>query len=210
MISVSSIKSGSVVSFDKEFFKVTEAVTHSGGGKAGSMVHFKLRNLSTGHVSERRFNPDDKIEEIDVSRVKMQLLYREGDAFHFMNPETYEQIHIAKNVVGPAAVFLKENDEYELEFYEEKPLSLLYPPVVELRVASAGAGLKGEATFKEASLENGLTVLVPHFIKENDLVRIDVETGKYLDRVSEREVKGAKFSVAAPEAKAPAKPETKK
>lgn len=200
MITADSLRSGAVVRVDKEFHKIVESVLHSGGGKAGSMVHVKLRSLSTGHVSERRFAPDDKIDDVEVSRAKMQLLYREGEVFHFMNLQSFDQIPIQGHAVGPAAAFLKENDECEVEFFEEKPLSVIYPEAVELKVDSTGAGSKGhgDSTFKEAVLENGMTVLVPHFIKEGDRVRIEVETGKYLDRVSDREVKGAKFTTKAP------------
>lgn len=207
MIPVSEIKTGGVVSFDKEMHKVLESVTHAGGGKAGSMVHLKLRNLSNGHISEKRLNTDDKVEEIPVERVKMQMLYREGESFCFMNSKTFDQLTIPKNVVGPAGIFLKENDECEVEFFEEKALSVRYQPTVEMKVASAGAGLQGQN--KEATLENGLTVLVPHFVEEGDSIHVDVETGKYLDRVSDREVKGAKFTVSAPPQKVEPKVEPK-
>lgn len=204
MIAAASLKAGGVVRLENEFHKVVESITHSGGGKAGSMVHAKLRNLSTGHISERRFNPDEKLDDVPVTRARMQFLYREGDSFHFMNPETYDQIPIQKSVIGPAAAFLKENDEIEVEFHEEKPLSVLFPAAVELGVSSTGAGLRGrgDSPFKEAALENGLTVLVPQFIKEGDRIRVEVETGKYLERVTDREAKGARFEVAAPAQKA--------
>ncbi len=218
MIAASTLRMGNVIRFEKELYKVVESLVHAGGGKAGSMVHAKLRNLTTGHVIERRLNPEDKIEDISVTRTKMQMLYRDGDNFCFMNPESYDQIIIPKHAVGPAAPFLKENDVCELEFYEDKPLSVLFPPVVELTVSSTGAGLRGsDSTLKEAVLENGFTVMVPQFIEEGDRIRLDVETCKYLERVSDREVKGAKFTVDAiaqrPEtakpAQAPASPPAK-
>lgn len=199
MLAASEIKPNAVISLDKQFHKVMEAVLHAGGGKAGSMVHLKLRSLETGHITERRFNTTDKIEDIEVTRSKMQLLYRKEDAFHFMNLESFEQIALPKSVVGPVGAFLKDNDECEVEFYEERPLCVLHAPVVDLKVESTGEG--SEETLKEAVLENNITVLVPHFIKEGDRVHVDVETGKYLDRVSDREAKGAKFSVAAPKVK---------
>lgn len=200
MIPASAMKPGNVVRFGAEFFKVVESVTHSGGGKAGAMVHAKLRNLLTGHITERRLGTDDKVEDVALTRAKMQFLYKEGDAFNFMNPETYDQVPIPKNAIGPAAAFFKENDVMEVEFFEEKPLSILYPPAVELKVSTTGTGLRGQSdsTFKEATLENGLEVLVPQFIKEGDRIRVDVETGKYLERMMDREQKGAKFEVAAP------------
>lgn len=214
MISAKAVKAGSVIRLERILYKVIESVTHQGGGKAGGMVHIKLRNLDTGHVTEKRLATDDKIEDIPVTRAKMQFLYRDGETLHFMNPETFDQIPLTRSVVGPTALFLKENDEIEVEFFEEKPLSILYPPTVELAVASTGAGLKGASTLKEAILENGMEIHVPQFIKEGDSIRVDVETGKYLDRVVDREVKGATFTVAAPAQKsgqeAKSMPESKK
>lgn len=214
MISAKAVKAGNVIRLEHIFYKVIESVTHQGGGKAGGMVHIKLKNLDTGHVTEKRLATDDKIEDIPVTRAKMQFLYRNGDAFLFMNPETFDQTPLARSVIGPTALFLKENDEIEIEFFEEKPLSIIYPPTVELAVASTGAGLKGASTLKEAILENGMEIHVPQFIKESDRIRIDVETGKYLDRVMDREVKGATFTVAAPVQKsgeeAKSAPESKK
>lgn len=200
MIEASDIKAGAVLRFDKDLFKVLEAGVHSGAGRAGATMNLKLRNLATGHVSEKKLAPDEKVEDLDVTRAKMQLLFKETNSFTFMNAETFDQLAVAKQVVGAAAAFLKENDECEMEFFEEKPLAVLYPKAVELAVSSTGAGSKGhgDSTMKEATLENGMTIHVPHFIKEGDHVRVEVETGKYLDRVTDREVKGAKFTTAAP------------
>lgn len=203
MVTATSVRVGSVVLIDKEFCKVIESITHMGGGKTGAMVHMKLRNLSTGHVAERRFAPDDKIEDIPLRRIKMQYLYNEGGTYQFMNPESFDQAPISKNAIGPAAGFLKENDVIEVEFYEEKPLSVLYPPTAELRVSSTGAGLRGhtDSTMKDAALENGMSVKVPQFVKEGDRVRVDVESGKYIERVMEREEKGRKFTTESPATK---------
>lgn len=212
MATAASLRSGAVIRLDNAFHKVVESVVHQGGGKSGSMVHTKLRDLSTGHVTERRFATDDKVEDIPLTRLKMQYLYKEGELYTLMNPETYDQVPVSGHAIGPAAAFLKENDVVEVEFYEEKPLSVLYPPTVDLKVASTGAGIRGQtdSTLKEAELENGLKVLVPQFVKEGDHVRVDVETGKYLERVMDREEKGQKFTVSAPAKKASPKPEAPK
>ncbi len=211
MIISTNVKSGQVLKFGEDFFKVTESLTHAGGGKTGTMVHMKLKSLSTGHVTERRFAATDKLDDVPITRVKMQFLFREGDAFTFMNPETFDQIPLQKEAIGAAAKFLKENDEIEVEFFEEKALAVNFSPTVELKVTTTGEGIKGQT--KEAILENDLEILVPEFVKEGDRVRVDVETGKYLSRINEREEKGAKFSVPAPEVKGESKtkkPEEKK
>lgn len=187
MTAASGLRVGGIVRLEKDFYKVLEAVLHSGGGKMGSMVHAKLRNLGTGHVAERRWAPDEKVDDVPVERAKMQFLYAEGDSCHFMNPETYDQMPIGKNTIGPAARFLKENDLIEVEFYEGKALSVHYPAVVEVSVASTGVGLRqSDSTYKEADLENGMEILVPQFVETGDRIHVEVETGKYVDRVHEK------------------------
>jgi len=188
MATASMIRSGAVVRIGDELYKVIDIVLHAGGAKAGSMVHAKLRNLSTGHIQERRWMPDEKVEVLDLRRVRMQYLYSEGDSFTFMDPETYNQIPIPRNAVGPAADFLKENDEMEVEFLEDKPISVLYPETLTLRVSSTGAGIRGQtdSTYKEATLENGLEILVPQFIAPGDLIEVAIEGKKYIRRVTEK------------------------
>ncbi len=187
MIIAHDLRAGAVVVIEDQTYKVLESVLHAGGGKAGSMVHAKMRNLSSGAVLERRFGPDDKLHDLDVQRVKMQYLFSSGEAYTFMNPETFDQVEVAKPILGPGARFLKENDALELEFFEGRPLAVRYPDVVELKVSTTGAGTRGDSTYKEAVLENGVELLVPHFIREGDRVHVDVETGKYLDRVNDKE-----------------------
>src|SRR5579885_3075083 len=121
MTAASEIKTGAVLRDGKDVLKVIEASVHAGGGRAGTSVVLKLRNLANGHVSEKKLAPDEKLEDLGVTRVKMQLLFKEAESFTFMNAETFDQIPISKEAVGPAAPFLKENDECEVEFFEEKP-----------------------------------------------------------------------------------------
>ena len=185
MILASELRGGAVIVIDKQLFKVVESVVHSGGGRTGAMVHAKLRSLATGAVAERRFDPGDKLEDLPVDRVKMQFLFADAEAMTFMNPDSFDQVAIPKAVIGPAGRFVKENDVLEIEFHEGRPLSVRHPAVVELAVASTGAGTKS-GTLKEARLENGVELLVPQFIKEGDRVHVDPETGKYLDRVMDK------------------------
>jgi len=184
MAQAQTLRPGAVVRQKGEYFKVLESQVHQGGGKAGAMVHAKFRNLATGAVSEARFNPKDEVEALAVERTKMQFLFAEGDRFTFMHPETYDQVPVARSVIGPASRFFKENDVVEVESFEGRPLCVHYQDVVELSVSTTGAGIRGQtdSTYKEAVLENGVKLLVPQFIKEGDRVRVEVETGKYLDR----------------------------
>lgn len=194
MIPASAIRAGAVLRLEGELYKVFESVLHAGGGKAGSMVHARLRNLSTGHIQERRWAPDAKVDALEIRRVKMQYLYREGDAFTFMHPETFDQVPIGAHAIGAAADFLKDGDEAEIEFSGDTPVSVRYPESVHLRVASTGAGLRGktDSTLKEATLENGLTVLVPQFIETGDLIEVTVEGKAYVKRVQEKTEKARK------------------
>lgn len=191
MAIASEIRTGAVIRLDNQLYKVVDADTHSGGARAGTIVHMKLHSLSTGTITERRFPPLEKVDALSLDRVKMQYLYSKGDSFTFMNPKTYDQIDISRQIIGRVADFLKENDEAEIEFFEEKPLSVIYHEIVELKVSTTGEGIRGQSdsTFKEAELENGIKLLVPQFIVEGDMIRVTVETGKYLARVSKEEQK---------------------
>ncbi len=188
MAIASDIRTGAVIRLDNQLYKVVEADTHSGGARAGTIVHMKLHSLSTRTMTERRFPPGEKVDVLSLDRVKMQYLYSKGDSFTFMNPQTYEQIEISRQIIGPVAGFLKENDDVEVEFFEDKPLSVTYQEIVELKIVNTGEGIRGQSdsTFKEAALENGMKLLVPQFVVEGDIVRVAVKTGKYLARVSKQ------------------------
>jgi elongation factor P len=180
MTQASTLRPGAVVRMKGEFLKVVESDVHQGGGRAGAMVHAKLRNLATGAIAELRFEPKQEVDVLAVERTKMQYLYQEGGQYVFMNQASYDQTPIPADVLGPAQKYLRENEEVEIEFFEGKPLSARLPEVVELTVASTGSGVRGAT--KPATLENGVELLVPDFIKQGDKVRIETATGKYLDR----------------------------
>lgn len=177
------LRENDILRLEGDFFKVLAANLHTGGGKSGAMMHAKLRSLSSGHIAEKRWAPVDKIEKVNVERVPMQYLYADADICCFMNPQSFEQVAVPKNSIGPAALYLKEEMTLTVELYEGKPIAVDYPKVVEIKVTATGGSLKGNAAFKEAILENKVSILVPQFIKEGDAVRIDVETQKYIDRV---------------------------
>jgi elongation factor P len=185
MILASEMKGGTVFRSGGEMFRVVEATYHMGGGKAGGMVHAKLKNLKTGHFTERRFSPDEKIEDLVLERKNMEYLYNSGDDYYFMDSGTFEQISLSKTVIGPPVRYLKEGMKIPVELHEGVPVQIIFPAEVEIRIAQTGPGIKGgqDTTYKPATLENGLEVLVPQFIQSGDLIRVEVETGKYLERV---------------------------
>ena len=181
---------GNIIRVDQ---KVCKVLSHEigGTGKFGKTVHAKLKSLEDGNVLERSFKGEDRFEEITPEQVKMQYLYREGDRFVFMNLDTYEQFLVSARTVGKQEVFLKENSEINVLFIDEKPVSIDFPKVVELKVKSAPPPLKGgsDTTYKEVELENGLKILAPQFVKEGESVRVHTEDFSYVDRVTTRSLK---------------------
>ena len=185
MLLATEIRQGNVIRVDGKLCKV---ILHElrGTGRFGKTVHLKLKSLEEGHILEKSIRAEDKVENIELHRVKMQYLYRERDQFIFMNMETFEQFSLSAKVVGRQEVFLKENAEIDVHFGEGKPLSVDFPKTVELTVTSAPPPLKGgsDTTYKEVELENGLKILVPQFVKEGEKIRINVEDLAYVERVT--------------------------
>ncbi len=185
MVQASELRIGMIIKLHNEIYKVISAEIKAGTAKFGSIVHAKLRNLRTHSLTEQRFHPNDKIEDVIVDVVPMEFLYQDGRNFCFMHPETYDQILIGTEKLGEFSKFLTPGAKLKVEFYEGEPIDVIIPKTVEIKVTSTGEGLKGEfdAAYKSAILENGMEIMVPQFIKSGDIIRIDVETKKYLDRV---------------------------
>jgi len=154
-------------------------------GNLPSKLRVKLKNLKTGFVIDKRVHPEDKVEQAYLDTRPMQYLYKDGDDYIFMDKETFDQIHLHKEWVGDQMLYLKENDDAKVTFFEGKPLSLELPNTVELEVKETEPALKGAtaaAQYKPATLETGLKISVPPFINIGDLVSIDTRTGEYLSR----------------------------
>lgn len=191
MLEATEIRVGNILKVDGKLCKVL-AQEIRGTGKFGKTVHLKLKGLEDGSIHEKSIRAEDKAEDVDVQRVKMQYSYKEGDQFVFMNMESYEQFSIPEKVIGKQAIFLKENIEIDVFFAEGRALTLDFPKTAELQVVSTAHGVKGGGDFKEAELENGLKILVPQFVKEGEKVRINVEDLSYLDRVTTKSLKNEK------------------
>jgi elongation factor P len=185
MILSTDLKAGVIVRLDGELYKVISSEYHVGGGKMGGATHAKLRNLQKGNSLERRFRPNEKLEAVELDRVTMDYIYQDGDDFYFMNPDSFEQVPIPRQTFGGAEKFLKPEMPVPVELFEGRPLNVVFPEAVELRVESTAQPIHGQQdnTLKPAVLENGMEILVPQFIREDETVRIEVETGKYLERV---------------------------
>jgi elongation factor P len=185
MIVASEMRAGMVIRLDGELYSVVSAEYHAGGGQFGGTVFARIKNLRTNHLKEWRFHPNDKVEDVTLERQEVDYLYTDGTDFYFMNPETFEQISLPREVIGQREKFLQPNMRIPVELYDGQPINIIFPEVVELKVVSAPPGLREHetSTYKTVILENGMEVLVPQFIKEGEVVRIEVETGKYLERV---------------------------
>ena len=185
MLVATEVRVGNIVRIDGKIEKVV-AQEIKGTGKFGKTVHLRLRNVEDGNLSEKSLRAEEKVEDVEFRRIKMQYLYRDGDQFVFMNMESYEQFVISQRIVGRQEVFLRENSEIDVDFVEGKAVSIDFPKVVELKVISAPPGTKGgnDSTYKEVELENGIKTLVPQFVKEGELIRIATEDFKYQERVS--------------------------
>lgn len=185
MIAASQLRPGMVLKVGEVLFKVVQSAYHVGQGKMPGSVHAKLRNVLKGTFKELRCRPEERLEDIQLEKEEMEFLYSDADSATFMNPKTFDQISIPLEAVGAAEKFLKAEMKIPVEFYDGQPVSIVFPDVVEVKVETTAQPVhqQQDNTYKFATLENGLEVMVPQFIKPGEVVRIEVATSKYVDRV---------------------------
>ncbi len=184
MIQGTDVHEGMLLLIDNKVYKVITANLR-GSAQAHKIMHLGLKGIPGGHFLEKTYNPGEKVEQIIPDRVVMQYLYKDDKDYYFMDTKTFEQSAIPADIVGNVGKYFKENAEIHVDLYNGKPIHIAFPKTVQLAVASTTAGLHEgtDSTYKEAVLENGMKLLVPQFIKEGDVVEIDTDTGKYMDRV---------------------------
>jgi len=188
MASTSDIRNGLCIKFNHDIYKIVEFL-HVKPGKGPAFVRTKLRSLTTGRILDNTFSAGHKIEDVRVETHNYQFLYAEGDEFHFMNTESFEQISLNKNILD-APGLLKEGTSVMVQVNTETdlPLSVDMPSSVVLEVTYAEPGVKGNTATnatKSATVETGATINVPLFINEGDKVKIDTASGSYMERVKE-------------------------
>ncbi len=157
-------------------------------GKGQAFNRVKIRNLLTGRVIERTFKSGESVEAADVMDTEMQYLYNDGEMWHFMHPETYEQVAADAAAVGEAAKWLKEQDMCTLTLWNDSPISVVPPNHVTLTVTQTDPGLRGDTASgatKPATLETGAVVRVPLFVEEGELIKVDTRSGEYVSRVKD-------------------------
>jgi len=183
-IPATQMRPGMIIKHNNDLHLVF-SVEHRTPGNLRAFIQAKLRNIRTGAMFEHRFRSGDPIDRINVDEVAMEYLYHDGDSYHFMNTESYEQIFLSKDVLGDAVDYLTANLQIKVEFYDGKPVGIELPQTVELTVVETEPGLKSataSSVTKPAKTETGLVVQVPPFINEGEKIRVDTAEGAYLSR----------------------------
>jgi len=184
MVLGSQLRSGMVIFFEGQTYRVISAEYHPGQGRMGGVSHTHLQNLGTGTLRDYSFRSELKLQEVALEKQSLEFLYSDGGQCCFMNPATYEQTEIARELIGPRAELLIAGMTLSIEFLEGRPVDVVFPDVLEVKVIDTAPPLHQQAdtNFKTAKLENGIDVLVPQFVKTGDLIRLNIETMKYMAR----------------------------
>lgn len=184
-LSITNLKKGTLFQWEGEPFRVVD-YNQKVMGRGGSIVNVRIKSLLDGKVLEKTFKGNEQLDSADVTTQSVQYLYNDGQRFYFMNEDTFEQFEVASDMVGDGAGYLKEGDKVQLQFFNDRPITVELPKNVPLLVTYTENAVKGDTTSsiqKDATLETGITVKVPAFIKQGDLISVDTSTGAYRERV---------------------------
>lgn len=186
MIGVQDLRKGTTfVDDDGNLYKVLE-YQHVKQGRGNATIKTKLRNVKTGSTIDKNFQSGGRVQDVRLDHHNVQYLYKDGDMFHFMDQDTYEQPALSAELLGESAQFLKENITCELLTYDGQPIEIALPTTVDLKVAETAPGFKGDTASgggKPATLETGVVITVPFFVNVDDTVRVDTRDGTYVTRV---------------------------
>ena len=183
-IQATRMKKGMLIKVGEDLMRVLE-LQHVTPGNLRGFVRVKFRNIRNGALADQKLRSEDTVERAVLDERAMQYLYRDGDSFHFMDTDSYEQLHISEEALGDAVNYLVPEAVINVEFYGEEPVGIELTPTVDLKVEDTAPGIKGataSAQVKPARLETGLVVQVPPFVNTGDKVRVSTETGEYLSR----------------------------
>ncbi len=190
MATTSDIRNGLIIEYKNKLWEIVEFL-HVKPGKGGAFVRTKLKNVQSGQVVENTFRGGERIEPIRVEAQKLDFLYADEDFFHFMNSETFDQIAVAKEVVGDNKYYLLEGTQVKIKFREDDPnviLGIELPTSVNLKISECEPNVKGNSastSYKTGKTETGLNISIPFFIEEGNSIKVDTRTGKYLERIKE-------------------------
>jgi elongation factor P len=184
MLLASQLRSGMAIRFEGNSYKIISCENHPGQGKMGGVVHARLKNLATGSFRDHSFRMELKLELVPVEKKSMEFLYADADRSYFMDTASFDQIGIENSIIGPGSPFLVAGMQLPVEFVEGQPVSVIFPDIMEMRVVETPPAVhqQQDNTWKKARLENGVELQVPQFIKNGDIIRIDVESLRYVDR----------------------------
>lgn len=185
MISAGDFRNGLTFEYDGNVYQVVE-FQHVKPGKGAAFVRTKMKNVMTGAVVERTFNPTEKVEPARIERKDMEYLYEDSGLYYFMDQETYDQIPLSREQLGDALKFVMENMTVKILSYKGNVFAVEPPTFVEMMVTETEPGVKGNTATnvtKPATVESGAVITVPMFVNEGDRIRIDTRTGEYMERV---------------------------
>jgi len=185
MISAGDFRNGITIEFEGNVYQIIE-FQHVKPGKGAAFVRTKLKNIINGGVVEKTFRPTEKCPQARIDRKDMQYLYSDGDLYNFMDTETYDQIALNADAVGDALKFVKENEMVKICSYNGNVFAIEPPLFVELEITDTEPGFKGDTATgatKPAIVETGAKVMVPLFVEQGEVIKIDTRTGEYLSRV---------------------------
>ena len=184
MVNATQIRNGMVLKIDNDLYRVTQA-DHRTPGNLRAMMQVILKRISDGLKTEKRFGASERVDKVNVEKRRMQFLYADGDSFHFMDSENYEQMELNRDFIEDAAYFLLPNTDVQIDMYEGRAVNIDLPGTVNLKVTETEPGLKGatqSGSYKSATLETGLVVQVPQFIDIGEVITIDTMEKKYIER----------------------------
>jgi elongation factor P len=186
MIDSGELKKGIIIELEEKLYQVID-YQHIKLGRGSAQIRLKLRNIRTGHNLERAFQASEKFTRVRLDYRTMQYLYNDGDLYYFMDEENFEQMPLTASQLGDTLNYLKEGMSLEVLNHKGKLVGVEMPIAVELRVTDTGPGFKGDTATggnKPAKLETGITIQVPLFVNNGDIIKVDTRTGEYLERVS--------------------------
>jgi elongation factor P len=178
------MKKGMLIKIGDDLFRVLD-LQHVTPGNLRGFVRVRFRNIRTGTLSDQKLRSEDTVERAVLDERQMQYLYKDGDSYHFMDTETYEQMHMSAEALGDSVNYLIPEATINLEFYGSEPVGIELPVTVDLKVVDTVPGIKGATAsnqIKPATLETGLVVNVPPFVNTGDVIRVSTESGEYLSR----------------------------
>ncbi len=183
-LSITDLKKGTLFQIDGVPYRVVE-YNQKVMGRGGSIVNVRIKSLIDGKALEKTFKGNEQLGSADVTTQNVQYLYTDGTTFYFMNEDTFEQFEVSADLIGDGTGYLKEGDRIQLQFFDGNPINVELPKNVPLLVTYTENVVKGDTTssvLKNATVETGLTIKVPAFIKQGDVIKVDTRTGEYLER----------------------------